>query len=348
MSTYVFNYQNLKKSKEGLLFIVDLFMLFLVFINIVWIIFDTLFISEVFQNGLSSISPDFTQFYKTQIHSSFPTYDMMFVAVFLTEFVFRWGLAIYRRTYHSWFFYPFIYWYDLLGCIPVGSMRWLRILRVFSIFYRLHKYKIMDFSQTYVSKVAKKYLNIVVEEVSDRVVINVLNGVQNEIKSGSPVVERISKEVLSPHKEVISKWVSLRINDLNSSVYSPRREEFKAYVVINDFFANPIKGEHLNSVVHRQNSVVTGAVSKKLYSVSDKRDLFSLAVIGGGGYFRWALAEADSNKRDWSIYNRKFIVGEKVIYSPFPSHKADNKETTIETDEYLIDILCKIDLKGNK
>lgn len=230
MSKFLFNYQNLKKSKEGTLFVIDLFMLLLVVINIVWIVFDTLFISVVFQNGLARALPDFTQFYKTQIHSNFPTYDMMFVGVFLIEFVFRWTVSVYRKAYHKWFFYPFIHWYDLLGCIPVGSMRWLRILRVISIFYRLHKYKIVDFSQTYIAQLLKKYLNIIVEEISDRVVINVLNGVQNEIKSGSLVVERISKEVLSPQREVISDWVSHRINDLNASVYRPRREDFKAYV----------------------------------------------------------------------------------------------------------------------
>lgn len=230
MKTNIFNFENFKKSKEAALFIIDIFMLLLVSINIVWIIFDTLFISEVFQNALTTVSPKFTDFYRTTVHKNFPTYDMIFVAIFLVEFVFRWAVAIYRNTYHKWFFYPFIHWYDILGCIPVGSMRWLRILRVFSILYRLHKYKIVDLSKTYVAQVLKKYVNIIFEEITDRVVINVLDGVKKEIKSGSPVVGRVAKEVISPQKEVISHWVSQRINDLNASVYSTRREEFRAYV----------------------------------------------------------------------------------------------------------------------
>lgn len=278
MPKSLFNYQNLKKSKESALFILDLFMLFLVIVNILWIVFDTLFISEVFQNALSRVLPDFTQFYKIQIHTNFPTYDMMFVAVFLTEFVFSWAIAIYRKTYHKWFFYPFIHWYDLLGCIPVGSMRWLRILRVFSILYRLNKYKIVDFSQTYVAQVIKKYINIIVEEISDRVVINVLNGVQREIKSGSPVVERISKEVLAPQKEEISHWVSQRINDINSSVYSPRREDFRAYVdkTISEALKDapklklldslPIVGPTLADILDDTVSVVVFSVTDRLFA----------------------------------------------------------------------------------
>lgn len=278
MKKKLFNYQNLKKSKEVTLFIIDIFMLALVAINILWIIFDTLFISEVFQSFLLKVFPDFTSMYREKVHSNFPTYDMMFVAVFLTEFVIQWAVAIYRKTYHKWFFYPFIHWYDLLGCIPVGSMRWLRILRVFSILYRLNKYNIIDFSQTYPARVAKKYLDIIVEEVSDRVVINVLNGVQKEIKTGNPVVERISKEVLAPQKEVISHWVSQRINDLNMSVYNPRREDFRAYVdkTISEALKDapklklldslPIVGPTLAEILDDTVSVVVFSVTDRLFA----------------------------------------------------------------------------------
>ncbi|MCH2535605.1 MAG: hypothetical protein MK008_14275, partial [Bdellovibrionales bacterium] len=118
--------------------------------------------------------------------------------------------------------------------------------------------------------------------------------------------------------------------------------------ISDDGFSYAKKGKHLGSVVHKQDSAVGGSVVKKLFPTQKNRVLFSLAVMGGEGYFRWALAEADKNERDWSVYNRKFISGAKVIYSPYPEHKANNKETTIETDEYLIDIACKTEQRGNQ
>ena len=118
--------------------------------------------------------------------------------------------------------------------------------------------------------------------------------------------------------------------------------------ISDDGFSYAKKGKHLGSVVHKQNSAVGGSVVKKLFPTQKNRVLFSLAVMGGEGYFRWALAEADKHERDWSVYNRKFISGAKVIYSPYPEHKANNKETTIETDEYLIDIACKTEQRGNQ
>ncbi|MDV7396135.1 hypothetical protein RZS08_32380, partial [Arthrospira platensis SPKY1] len=119
--------------------------------------------------------------YAEQIHTNFVAYDLVFVAIFLTEFVVRWIIAVHRNTYHRWFFYPFVHWYDLLGCIPVGSFRWLRLLRVISIVYRLQKYQIIDISNLYIVRFVRKYLNVLLEELSDRIVLNVLDGVQDEI-----------------------------------------------------------------------------------------------------------------------------------------------------------------------
>ena len=109
------NVENLKRSHQITLFLVDAIMLFLISVNLIWIIFDSLFVSDLFRSLLNGISPTFTSFYASQIHPDFVTYDLMFVAVFITEFVLRWGVAIYQKTYHRWFFYPFVHWYDLVA-----------------------------------------------------------------------------------------------------------------------------------------------------------------------------------------------------------------------------------------
>jgi len=230
LDTISYNLVNIKKSRQGILFALDFLMLGLVFINLTWLIFDTFFTSELFQSGLQWLSPRFTEFYKTNVHPNFVAYDLIFVSIFLSELTVRWAIAIYQKTYHRWFFYPFVHWYDVLGCIPVGSFRWLRLLRVISILYRLQKYEIIDLSKSYPFRFIKKYTDIIVEEISDRVVINVLDGVQDEIKTGSPVVGRIVSEVLLPHKQVVIEWLSGRVNTITDSIYEPRKEDLHRYI----------------------------------------------------------------------------------------------------------------------
>ena len=230
MDTISYNLTNIKKSRQGIVFALDFLMLGLIFINLTWLIFDTFFTSQLFQTGLQWLSPGFTEFYRINVHPNFVAYDLIFVSIFLTELSVRWAIAIYQKTYHRWFFYPFVHWYDVLGCIPVGSFRWLRLLRVVSILYRLQKYEIIDLSKSYPIKVIKKYTDIIVEEISDRVVVNVLDGVQDEIKTGSPVVSRIVSEVLLPHKQVVIEWLSGRINTITDSVYEPRKQDLHRYI----------------------------------------------------------------------------------------------------------------------
>jgi hypothetical protein len=104
------------------------------------------------------------------------------------------------------------------------------LLRIFSILYRLQKYQIIDLSNTFVWRFISKYYNALVEEVSDRVVINVLTGVQHEIRTGNPVAEKIVSDVLLPQKTILTHWLSERINTLTEVLYQPRQRELQQYV----------------------------------------------------------------------------------------------------------------------
>ena len=224
------NIDNLKRSHQITLFAIDGLMLLLISVNLVWIVFDTLYASELVRSGLSWLAPAFTRFYGEKIHPDFVSYDLVFVSIFITEFVLRWIVAIAQKTHHRWFFYPFVHWYDLIGCIPVGSFRWLRLLRVVSILYRLNKYGIIDIKSSAPGRFVIKYYNVVVEELSDRVVENVLSGVQDEVRQGSPVVEKILTEVLIPQKSMVANWLTVKINEICDDVYIPNQAQLKSYI----------------------------------------------------------------------------------------------------------------------
>ncbi|MBK1850197.1 hypothetical protein FE845_02510 [Marinobacter sp. 1-4A] len=223
------NRENLKSSHQLIWLIIDFLMLGLIIINLAFIIWDSVYNFVAIQNVMKEQFPALQAAYHP-IHENFIFYDAMFVAVFLAEFFMRWGYAIKAKVYDRWYFYPFIHWYDLVGCIPVGSLRFLRILRVISIVYRLHQYKIIDVTDTGIYRFINFYYEAFMEELSDRIVAKVLSGVQHEITLGSPLFEKIQNDILYPRREMLSGWISQRVAQAAKEGYVPNRGALRTYL----------------------------------------------------------------------------------------------------------------------
>jgi hypothetical protein len=217
------------KSGELLLFGVDVIMLVLILVNLTWILLDGLYSSHYVRDAIGSVLPLVVQWYDP-IHANFSFYDLFFVAVFVTELLIRWIVAAIRGTYHRWWFYPFIHWYDTLGCIPVGSFRFLRIFRIVSMVFRLQRNQVIDFTRTYLFRQGNKYYRILVEEISDRVVLNVLDGVRKEVRGGSPLVEQVVRNSIEPRKSDLARWLSDRIQVVVGEHYAVYRPDLRQYV----------------------------------------------------------------------------------------------------------------------
>ncbi len=224
------NLRETLKNKYSILVIIDVVMMLLLVANLTLILFDWMFGIDFFNKSIERHTPDFYAFYNTHIHQNFHRIDLVFVTIFLSEFVFSWILAIIQKAYYKWFFYPILHWYDLAGCIPVGSFRFLRILRVFSILIRLNNLKVINLSNSYIALKMKKYYGIIVEEISDRVVVNILEGVQDEIEEGGPVVENIIRDVVRPKQDLLVEWISRRIERAVQSDVLKKKEEISVYV----------------------------------------------------------------------------------------------------------------------
>jgi hypothetical protein len=209
---------------------VDLLMLSLLIINLIWLLFDGLFATQAFKSVLTSISPDLVTGY-APVHENFVLYDLAFVGVFLTEFCVRWVASVIRKTYVRWYFFPFIHWYDLIGCIPLGGARIFRFLRIFSIFYRLQKYQIIDLRNTAVYRFIIFYYDVLVEELSDRIVIKVLSDAQKDIAGGSPLIEDISQQVLASRLPILTEWLSSVMVHIGESIeHNDHGESVRSHV----------------------------------------------------------------------------------------------------------------------
>lgn len=225
-----FSYSRLKSSHEGPWIIVDLFMLALLFINLVWLLFDGLYATQAFKTVLSSLNPNIVEGY-APVHENYTLYDLAFISIFLSEFCVRWGVALVRKTYMRWYFFPFIHWYDLVGCIPLGGARIFRFLRVFSILYRLQKYQIIDLRNTAVYRFILFYYDVFVEELSDRIVVKVLSDAQKDIAAGSPLIEDISHQVLATRLPILTQWLSSVMVHIGESIeHNEHGESVRSHV----------------------------------------------------------------------------------------------------------------------
>ena len=226
----LFDLGKLKKSHDLEFFALDVIMLALVSANLFLILFEWTYSYQIIKDFFFDLAPIFFAWYDQAIHENFILIDLVFVSIFIAELLFRWALAIYRKTYHSWIFYPFVHWYDVLGCIPLGGFRFLRVLRIFSMVYRLERMGVINLTNTWVFKQIKFYYKVFLEEVSDRVVVNVIDGVKKEFEKGSPVSHKVVEDVLVPQKEEITHWISERVDVALSNTYQLHREDIRKYI----------------------------------------------------------------------------------------------------------------------
>ena len=96
-----------------------------------------------------------------------------------------WIWAIRKQGREQRVLYPIYHWYDWVSCIPLQSLRILRLLRIGAIFYRLIRSDFIDIRQFRVYRSLIKYQNILMEEISDQVAINILTNIQAKTRLGT-------------------------------------------------------------------------------------------------------------------------------------------------------------------
>ena len=225
-----FDREKLRQQRQTSWLVLDLFMVALVVVNLAFIIFDTLFGTAVVQGFFAAAMPAFHDFYLQRIHVNFLFYDLIFISIFLAEFALQWVVAVRKRSYPRWYFFPFMRWYDLVGCIPVGSLRLLRLLRLVSLVVRLQKMGIIDLTETRIYEFFAFYYNAFVDEVSDRVQLRVLDDVKREFESENPIAREIITEVVAPRREMLVEELSRRIGFIAERSHEKHREEIRDYV----------------------------------------------------------------------------------------------------------------------
>ena len=182
----------------------DIVMMGLILINLLIIALDLLFFTQIGYSIANFVGQaDWVAYYQTTLHPLVKHIDDWFTLYLVSELALRWLVAIIFKHHHRWFFFPFIHWYEVLACIP--TFRALRLLRTFVIGYRLYQlgYKIMPDSWL---KTGLFYYQVVMEEITDRVVLTVLDGVERELKTHSS--SALVKQLIEQHRPLLNDAIA--------------------------------------------------------------------------------------------------------------------------------------------
>lgn len=208
----------------------DLVIIVLVIANLTLLLIDGLFLLSPLNDAFEAIAPGLHGAYDRHIHANFVAIDLVFVAIFVLDVLLGWAAAIAERRYHRWFFYPFVHWYDVLGCIPVGGFRLLRILRIISLLHRLQRLGLIDIRQWRLYGVYAKYYDILLEELSDRIALRQLVSIQEQVRSSDSLSQRIADEVIMPRKQELIHEICRRLEDMADSAYRANRDDLMRFI----------------------------------------------------------------------------------------------------------------------
>lgn len=143
-------------------------------------------------------------FYVENIHHPLRVLGGFFTIFLVVELAFRWLLSILSKEYTRWFFFPFIHWYEVLGCFP--QFRALRLLRAFFIGRKLYQLGYQVLPQKWIDR-GNFYYNVLFEELSDRVILTATDNLRQQF-ADEKANQRFIEETLVKNRPQIQAMLS--------------------------------------------------------------------------------------------------------------------------------------------
>ena len=209
-------------------FLWDFILLTVLLFNLLLLCWDWIYSIPSVTAFFMESTPRFYNFYNP-IHINIQTVDLVFITIYLIDIVVGWCISVFKKK-ERFYKYPLSHWYDILGCIPAGSLLFLRLLRVVSIFIRLSKKKLVNLSKIALFRKLIKIYNIILEEIADRVVLNILAGIKSNVRSGMPVAKEIIDKIVLPHKDAITSLLLSKVRDIAKNEYTAHKSDIANYI----------------------------------------------------------------------------------------------------------------------
>ncbi|WP_425302385.1 ion transporter [Nocardia neocaledoniensis] len=134
--------------------------------------------------------------------------DWTICGIFLIEFLWRW-----RRAGWPWTF-PFVYWYEVLGMIPVTSpiFRGFRLFRIVVILIRLGRVADRALGERVTATLVNRFVGTIVDVIKRPMTVAILDEVSKVLRAGH-YTKNIAAALEENHAEVDQMIVDLIKND---------------------------------------------------------------------------------------------------------------------------------------
>ena len=209
-------------------FLWDFVLLTVLLINLLLLCWDWIYSIPSVMAFFQESAPTFYNFYNP-LHVNIQTVDLVFITIYLIDIIVGWCISVFKKK-ERFYKYPLSHWYDIIGCIPAGSLLFFRLLRVVSIFIRLSKKKLVNLSKIALFRKLIKIYNIILEEIADRVVLNILGGIKSSVRSGMPVAKEIIDKIVLPHKDAITSLLLSKVRDIAKHEYATHKSDIADYI----------------------------------------------------------------------------------------------------------------------
>ncbi|MBO3641316.1 preprotein translocase subunit SecA [Acinetobacter soli] len=205
-------YQHLKPGSLSfkLFLLYDIFMVFIIVFNLFCLGANYFLMSSIGEWLFQQIHLEtLLTFYRAELHPWVIVSEAWFIGFLIVELLIRWAIAVVYKHHQRWFFFPFIHWYEILAILP--QLRFLRLFRAGIIGYRLYEmgYQVIPGSWL---KRGRFYYQVVMEELSDRVVITVLDGVKQELETSS-THKKILHDLIDHHRALFAQTFAEILQD---------------------------------------------------------------------------------------------------------------------------------------
>nr|WP_227675013.1 hypothetical protein [Psychrobacter okhotskensis] len=190
----------------------DILMVVAISIDLLLISIDAILMSGFSSNvaGWLALS-DALNWYQNTLHDPLRTAGGFFTIFLIVELLVRWAIAVKQKAYYRWFFFPFVHWYEVLGCFP--QLRALRLFRVVVIGRRLYQLGYQVLPQSWIARI-KFYIELLLEELSDRVILTTIDNFRQQLTNPETHKSFIESTIARNRHEIEAALLSLLRTEL--------------------------------------------------------------------------------------------------------------------------------------
>ena len=190
----------------------DIVMIIAISIDLLLISTDAILMSTFSSDAASWLGiTNQLHWYQNHIHDSLRSAGGFFTLFLIAELLLRWAIAIKEKIYYRWFFFPFVHWYEVLGCFP--QLRALRLFRAVIIGRRLYQLGYQVLPQPWINRI-NFYIDLVLEELSDRVILTTIQTFRQQLTDPQRQKSFIESTIARNRDEIEAAILSLLRQEL--------------------------------------------------------------------------------------------------------------------------------------